>query len=135
MKLLTVTNGPTWPGHAALPAAGTQVGTIRFRPLQRLADGTGATIGELSARIVVGAGDTLVLKGAGDTAFKLPGSDREDGSPRAPRYEVREALTIDGRDAVQTFTIEPYEMEGGPANTWDYRSPRWAACSTWGSCR
>lgn len=122
MKPLTVTYGPSWPGHTALPADGTQVGTVRFRATTRLADGTGATIGEINGRLVV-VGGQIVVKGATNAlSLKLLGSTRADGSPRAPRYEVRETLTLDGRDIPQTFVIEPYE-DAAVADTWDYRSP------------
>ena len=122
MKPLTVTFGPSWPGHIALPADGTQVGTVRFRATARLADGTGATIGEINGRLVVVAGQIVVKGATNDLSLKLLGSTRADGSPRAPRYEVREILTLDGRDIPQTFVIEPYE-DVTVVDTWDYRSP------------
>lgn len=118
MKLLTVTNGPTWPGNEPLPAAGTEVGTAYFVPLQRGTDGTAATIGGYLARIV-SDGTGLTLKGASGGAFKLLGSTRTLGETRAPRYTLEERLTVGGRVLRQEDLVEPYE---GAPGSWDYRT-------------
>ncbi|MFC3834803.1 MULTISPECIES: right-handed parallel beta-helix repeat-containing protein [Deinococcus] len=129
MKLLTVTSGPTWPGNAPLPDVGTGVGTVIFRPVSRVASGTGTTIGESIARLVVTAQGTIELRGTDYVPFQLWGGVPADGAVEAPVYEVEEYLhlyvgTPQERAAVQYFRIQPYETvgDGIPEGTWDYRT-------------
>lgn len=129
MKLLTVTSGPTWPGNAPLPDVGTGVGTVIFRPVSRVASGTGTTIGESIARLVVTAQGTIALVGTDYVPFQLWGGVPADGSVEAPIYDVEEYLhlyvgTPQERAAVQQFRIQPYETvgDGIPEGTWDYRT-------------
>lgn len=129
MKLLTVTQGPTWPGNAPLPEVGTSVGSVIFRPVSRVASGTGTTIGESVARLVVAAGGTVELRGTDSAPFRLWGGVPADGSVEAPIYDVEEYLhlyvgTPQERAAPQYFRIQPYETvgDGIPEGTWDYRT-------------
>ncbi|WP_295819866.1 SGNH/GDSL hydrolase family protein [uncultured Deinococcus sp.] len=129
MKLLTVTSGPTWPGNAPLPDVGTGVGTVIFRPVSRVASGTGTTIGESIARLVVTAQGTVELRGTDYVPFQLWGGVPADGSVEAPIYDVEEYLHLDvgtpqERAAVQSFRIQPYETvgDGIPEGTWNYRT-------------
>lgn len=123
-KLLTVTNGPTWPGNTALPAGGTKVGTVTFRPTARLASGTGTTIGLSIADVYVDNTGVLVLRGQKDanTVFKLWGGLRTPGSVQPPSYQVEERLVIGGKAIEQRFTLAPFEDLPAGSGTWDYRT-------------
>ncbi|MFB9991217.1 hypothetical protein ACFFLM_04370 [Deinococcus oregonensis] len=127
MKLLTVTGGPTWPGNMTLPALNTDVGRVTFTPVGRVVDGVGGTIGEYTAKIVVGASNTLVLQNMDGGVFKIFGglplgvSAGDVENVRAPRYKVREEIEVNGREIPQEFIIEPYESAANSAS-WAYNT-------------